>query len=72
MHDPVERAVVANELMWSSRVRRGEYRKLRAAAVAAAIEAGRPAEEVATRLGVKAADLGWITEADTGSWSTCP
>lgn len=57
-------------MMWSAGTGRSEFRRLRADAVAAAIDAGHPADEIASRLGVKPADLAWIVRTDGESWTT--
>lgn len=58
--DPVDRAVLANELIWGPHPDRTALRTMRAQAIRAALDAGRTPDEVATRLQVTAADLRWM------------
>jgi len=65
--DPLARAVQANELMWTNHPDRAGLRTLRAQSIREALADGRPASEVADRLGVIVADLAWMSR-DAPGW----
>jgi hypothetical protein len=69
--DPLARAAQANELMWTDHPERVGLRTLRARAIREALATGRPASEVAARLGVAVADLTWM-ERETRGWPHRP
>ncbi|MBX6357502.1 MAG: hypothetical protein IRZ05_16825 [Micromonosporaceae bacterium] len=60
--DPVERAGVADELMWTSHPRRSALREVRAAAIQQALASGRSVDDLARRLKVTPADIRWMGE----------
>jgi hypothetical protein len=62
--DPVERAGLADELMWTSHPHRTSLRTLRGQAIREALDAGRQATDVAARLRVTVADLQWMAGRD--------
>jgi hypothetical protein len=62
--DPVERAGLADELMWTSHPHRTSLRTLRGEAIREALDAGRQATDVAARLRVTVADLQWMAGLD--------
>jgi hypothetical protein len=62
--DPVERAVIANDLMWDAPAGRRALRTLRAAAVTEALGSGTAADEIAARLSVRPTDLTWMTKTN--------
>ncbi|WP_322750786.1 MULTISPECIES: hypothetical protein [unclassified Frankia] len=59
--DPVERAVVANDLIWTNCDRRTSLRTVRSQALREAVESGRTSQEIAERLRVTENDLTWMT-----------
>jgi hypothetical protein len=67
--DPLDRAALANDLMWNAPSGRSAYRALRASSVAAAIDAGHSAEEISARLQVKPSDVAWMARADSEQWT---
>ncbi len=58
--DPVERAALADKLMWADHPRRLELRTVRGIALRAALDSGVPADAIAGRLVVTVADLTWM------------
>jgi hypothetical protein len=70
--DSVDRAARANELMWRDHPRPRALRELRADALRTAINEGRDAAELAARLGVRAADIEWMTRRDAPTWPAYP
>ncbi|WP_101836395.1 hypothetical protein [Frankia canadensis] len=58
--DPVERAVLADKLMWADHPRRLELRTVRGIALRQALDSGLEAEAIAARLVVTVADLAWM------------
>jgi hypothetical protein len=58
--DPVERAGLADELMWTADTHRTTLRALRGKAIREALDAGRQPTDVAKRLRVTVADLRWM------------
>jgi hypothetical protein len=54
--DPVQRAVVADALLWEDRDNRPQWRQMRRAAITEALRAGR-ADELAAGLSVRPGDL---------------
>ncbi|MCK9898176.1 hypothetical protein [Frankia sp. AgB32] len=58
--DPVERAALADSLMWADHPRRLELRTVRGIALREALDSGLAPEDVARRLVVTAADLSWM------------
>jgi hypothetical protein len=58
--DPVERAAVADKLMWADHPRRLELRTVRGIALREALDSGLQAEDIARRLVVTVADLSWM------------
>jgi hypothetical protein len=59
--DPLERAAVANELIWTNCDRRTSLLSVRNQALREAIDAGRTGQEIAKRLRVTEKDLIWMT-----------
>jgi hypothetical protein len=59
--DPVQRAVAANDLLWNGHPGSTELRATRGQAIHEAIEAGRPAKEIADHLHVRLDDLAWMS-----------
>ena len=66
--DSVDRAARAHELIGGKTSRPGQLRELRASALRTAIGEGRDATELATRLGVRAADIAWMTSLEKPTW----
>jgi hypothetical protein len=66
--DSVDRAACANDLIWNGHPRPTKLRELRAEALRAALQEGRDAEDLATRLGVRTADIAWMTRRDQATW----
>ncbi|WP_157488659.1 hypothetical protein [Pseudofrankia sp. DC12] len=66
--DSVDRAARAHELFGGKHPRPGQLRDLRADALRTAIGEGRDATELASRLGVRAADIAWMTSLDKPTW----
>ncbi|ABD11310.1 hypothetical protein Francci3_1935 [Frankia casuarinae] len=58
--DPLERAALADDLMWADHPRRLDLRTARGVAIREALEAGRSPDDVARRLVVTVADLTWM------------
>lgn len=58
--DPVERAVLADNLMWADHPRRLDLRTARGMALREALDAGHDVEEIARRLVVTVKDLNWM------------
>lgn len=59
--DLLERAALADDLMWTDHPRRLDLREVRGAAIREALEAGRSSDDIARRLSVTVADLEWMT-----------
>lgn len=60
--DPVERAGLADELMWTAHPQRSRLRMIRADAIRQALDDGRLPDDVAKRLKVKVDDIGWMAD----------
>ncbi|WP_131747273.1 hypothetical protein [Frankia sp. Cppng1_Ct_nod] len=60
--DPVERAVVANDLIWTDCDRRTSLRTVRNQALREAVDSGRTSQEIAERLCVTENDVSWMTK----------
>ncbi len=58
--DSVERAALADKLMWADHPRRLELRTVRGIALREALDSGVPADDIARRLVVTVADLIWM------------
>ncbi|WP_261560735.1 hypothetical protein [Frankia tisae] len=58
--DSVERAALADKLMWADHPRRLELRTVRGIALREALDSGVPADDIARRLVVTVADLTWM------------
>ncbi|ABW10758.1 hypothetical protein MXD62_22545 [Frankia sp. Mgl5] len=60
--DPIERAGLADELMWTSHPQRSALRAIRAAAIRQALEGGYAPTDLASRMKVTVADVGWMAD----------
>lgn len=58
--DPVERARLADQMMWADHPRRLELRTVRGIALREALDSGLDAQDIASRLVVTVADLAWM------------
>ncbi|OHV62177.1 hypothetical protein BCD48_05040 [Pseudofrankia sp. BMG5.36] len=72
IEDSVDRAAHANDLIWRNHPRPSQLRQLRADALRAALSEGKDATEIASRLGVRADDIAWMTSSETASWPAPP
>ncbi|MEX5631762.1 hypothetical protein [Parafrankia sp. FMc2] len=62
MADPVERAALADALMWTASRQRSAFRGIRAAAIRQALDGGSTADELARRMRVTEADVAWMAD----------
>ncbi|WP_239313552.1 MULTISPECIES: hypothetical protein [unclassified Frankia] len=62
--DPIERAVAANDLIWTDCAQRTSLRTIRNQALREAVETGRTSQEIAARLRITENDLTWMTKSD--------
>ncbi|OAA24675.1 hypothetical protein UG55_10287 [Frankia sp. EI5c] len=60
--DPVERAALADDLMWSAHQQRSTLRGIRAAAIRQALDGGSTIAELARRMRVNEADVTWMAD----------
>ncbi|WP_241831134.1 hypothetical protein [Parafrankia soli] len=59
--DPLDRASLADELMWTPHPHRLALRRLRGEAIRASLAAGVPSDRIAATLHVKISDLEWMS-----------
>jgi hypothetical protein len=67
--DPIERASVANTLLWQDHPQPARLRAVRGGAIREAIDAGLPRDQIAERLRVLAGDLMWMSREEWASAS---
>ncbi|CAI7978761.1 conserved hypothetical protein [Frankia sp. Hr75.2] len=63
--DPLDRASLADELMWTPHPHRLALRDLRSDAIRASLAAGIPSDQIAAKLHVKISDLEWMSRLTT-------
>ncbi|CUU55529.1 hypothetical protein CcI49_12445 [Frankia sp. CcI49] len=70
--DPVERAALADQLMWTASQQRSALRGVRAAAIRQALEDGSTTAELARRMRVTEADVAWMADHPVSTLRVVP